>query len=951
MYRQLQGSSYLFAGNAPFIEELYEAYLDNPGQVPEPWRGYFDQLQPGGAVRDVSHARIREAFVRLARENHVAGARAVAVTNVSDVERKQVHVLQLINAHRFLGVRHANLDPLQRQEPAPVAELDPAHYGLGADDMDSVFNTGSFVGPAQAPLRDILAALRKTYCGPVGLEYMHIADVAQKRWIQARFEAIQSTPSFTADEKRHILGRLTAAETFEKYLHTRYVGQKRFSLEGGESVMVALDHLVRHAAALSVQELVIGMAHRGRLNVLVNLLGKPPILLFEEFEGKHDAAGERAGDVKYHQGYSRDVATPSGPIHLTLGFNPSHLEIVDPVIEGATRARQQRRGDRQGKLAIPVLLHGDAAFAGQGVVMETLNLSQTRGFGTGGTVHIIVNNQIGFTTSDPRDTRSTLYCTDVAKMVDAPVFHVNGDDPEAVALVTQAALDFRMTFGKDVVVDVICFRRLGHNEQDEPMVTQPLMYKKITAHPGTRRRYADRLVQDGVLTPHDPERMVNEYRVVLDGGGSLIKTMPTDYKRMYAVDWKPFRNTSWTQPARTGVPAATLEFLTGRLTTVPEGFKLHPTVEKIMAARRDMGQGRLPLDWGMAENLAYAALLNDGYGIRLSGQDSGRGTFFHRHAVLHDQKRERWDEGVYVPLQHIKDNQPHFLVVDSLLSEEAVLAFEYGYAAAEPNELVIWEAQFGDFANGAQVVIDQFIASSETKWGVQAGLVMMLPHGYEGQGPEHSSGRIERYLQMCAEYNMQVCVPSLPAQMFHLLRRQLIRPYRKPLIIFSPKSLLRHKESVSPLADLVDGSFRPVIGEIEEIDPKAVQRVVLCAGKLYFELARARRERGLRNIAIVRIEQLYPFPHDDFRQELRRYPNATEVMWAQEEPKNQGAWYWIQHYLRDHMTVQQALCHSSRASSAVPAGGYMDVFLDRQRALIDRALSLDPEGASPEEKE
>jgi len=930
-------NSYLFDGNAPFIESLYESYLQDPAAVPEKWRQYFDRLAAG--AHDVPHAPVRELFAHPARQHTPPLAPELYCSDVAALERKQVQVLQLINAHRFLGVRHADLDPLKRQEPAPVAELDPAHYGLTASDLDSVFGTGSFVGPAQAPLREILATLKQTYCGTIGLEYMHITDVAQKRWLQARFEACRSTPNYSAEEKRHILGRLTAAEMLEKYLHTRYVGQKRFSLEGSESLIPLLDGLVHHAARQSVQELVIGMAHRGRLNVLVNILGKPTAVLFEEFEGKHrHKNGDAAGDVKYHQGYSRDVATPSGPIHLTLGFNPSHLEIINPVIEGAVRARQQRRADREGKQVIPVLMHGDAAFAGQGVVMETLNLSQTRGFGTGGTLHIVINNQIGFTTSDPRDTRSTLYCTDVAKMVDAPVFHVNGDDPEAVLLVTHAALDFRMAFGKDVVIDLICFRRLGHNELDEPMVTQPLMYKKIAKHPGTRTLYAERLAREGVIAPSDAERMVAEYRTALEGGGSLVKTMPTDYKRSYAADWKPFRDVPWTQPADTGVAEGTIEFLAERLTAIPDNFKLHPTVEKIIAARRDMGQGKLPLDWGMAENLAYAALLHDGYGVRLSGQDTARGTFFHRHAVLHDQNRERWDEGVYVPLQNIKHGQPNFVVIDSILSEEAVLGFEYGYAAAEPNQLVVWEAQFGDFANGAQVVIDQFIAASESKWGVHVGLVMLLPHGYDGQGPEHSSARLERFLQLCAEYNLQVCVPTLPAQMFHLLRRQLIRPYRKPLVIMSPKSLLRHKQSVSALAELVSGAFRPVIGETETVDPNAVRRVVACSGKLYFDLAQTRRERKLGNIALLRIEQLYPFPHDDFKRELGRYPNATELLWAQEEPKNQGAWYWVQHYLRDRMPPGQVLLSSSRPSSAAPAGGYLDMHRIHQQAVVDQAL-------------
>jgi 2-oxoglutarate dehydrogenase E1 component len=941
MMRAQWETSYLFDGNAPFIESLYESYLQDPDAVPEKWRRYFEQL--AGGVRDVPHTPVRELLAHQAHQAHQHApplAPELYCSDVAAIERKQVQVLQLINAYRFLGVRHADLDPLKRQEPAPVPELDPAHYGFSADDLDSVFGTGSFVGPAQAPLREILAMLKQTYCGAIGLEYMHITDVAQKRWIQARFEGCRSTPGWSADEKRHILERLTAAETFEKYLHTRFVGQKRFSLEGGESTIMLLDGLVQHAARRGVQELVIGMAHRGRLNVLVNILGKPPAVLFEEFEGKHKN-GDSAGDVKYHQGYSRDVATASGPIHLTLGFNPSHLEIINPVIEGATRARQQRRGDKQGKLAMPVLLHGDAAFAGQGVVMETLNLSQTRGYGTGGTLHIVINNQIGFTTSDPRDTRSTLYCTDVAKMVDAPVFHVNGDDPEAVLLVTQAALDFRMTFGKDVVIDLVCYRRLGHNELDEPMVTQPLMYKKIAKQPSTRQLYAERLAADGVIAPADADKAAAEYRAALLDSGSLVKTMPTDYKRSYAVDWRPYVNRPWTHPADTGVPEDMLKYLAERLTAIPDNFKLHPTVEKIMAARREMGQGKLALDWGMAENLAYAALLNDGYGVRLSGQDTARGTFFHRHAVLHDQNRERWDEGVYVPLQNIKAGQPNFVVIDSILSEEAVLGFEYGYAAAEPNQLVVWEAQFGDFANGAQVVIDQFIAASESKWKVQVGLTMLLPHGYDGQGPEHSSARLERYLQLCAEHNLQVCVPTLPAQMFHLLRRQMIRPYRKPLVIMSPKSLLRHKLSVSPLAELASGAFRPVIGETDSIAANAVRRVVACSGKLYFDLAQARRERGLENIAIVRIEQLYPFPHDDFKHELGRYPNATELLWAQEEPKNQGAWYWIQHYLRDSMRAGQTLLSASRASSAAPAGGYLDTHRLQQQAVVDQALATD----------
>jgi 2-oxoglutarate dehydrogenase E1 component len=767
---------------------------------------------------------------------------------------------------------------------------------------------------------------------------MYISDVQQKRWIQQRFEPIRSQPAFGPDLKRHFLERLTAAETLEKYLHTRYVGQKRFSLEGGESLIPLLDHLLQKAGEKGVQETVIGMAHRGRLNVLVNTLGKMPKDLFSEFEGK-PVEQLPMGDVKYHQGFSSDVMTPGGPMHVSLAFNPSHLEIVNPVVEGSVRARQHRRKDRDGKEVLPVLMHGDAAFAGQGVVMETLNLSQTRGYGTGGTIHIIINNQIGFTTSDVRDVRSTLYCTDVAKMIEAPVLHVNGDDAEAVALVTEIALDYRMEFRKDIVIDLVCYRKLGHNEQDEPMVTQPLMYKLVNKHPGPRKLYADRLEALGVIQSGEAEEMVRSYRDALDTGHHTNKTILSNYKPPYQVNWAPFKNIPWTYKVSTGVPHETLKELGDKLTTVPPTFKLHPRVEKIIADRRSMMQGKMPIDWGMAENLAFASLLKDGYAVRLSGQDSGRGTFFHRHAVLHDQNRDRWDEGIYIPLQRISENQPDFAIIDSLLSEEAVLGFEYGYATAEPNELVVWEAQFGDFANGAQVVIDQFIASGEVKWGRICGVVMMLPHGYEGQGPEHSSARIERYLQLCADYNMQICIPSTPAQMFHLLRRQMVRPYRKPLIIITPKSLLRHKESVSSLEELAQGEYQVVIPERELTNPQRIRRVVFCSGKVYFDLLQARRERGTDDVAIVRLEQLYPFPHDHFRQEIERYRDAKEIVWCQEEPGNQGAWHRIQHYLLRHLLPHQKLSYALRPSSASPAGGYLALHNQRQKAVVDAALA------------
>jgi 2-oxoglutarate dehydrogenase E1 component len=937
LLKEYLGTSYLFGANAPFIEELYESYLADPAGVPAEWRRYFDQLQQLPGAPDVAHEPIRQSFAKLVKTPRTAHAHG-ATPSVARAEKKQVWVLQLANNYRRLGLRHANVDPLKRFEKPQVPELDPAYYGLEEADMETVFNTASMFGPEQMPLREILRALRETYCGSIGAEFWFMTDTAQRRWIQQRLESVRAQPSYSPDFKRFILERLTAAETLERYLHTRYVGQKRFSLEGGDTLIPLLDHLLQVAGEKGVQESVIGMAHRGRLNVLVNTMGKMPKDLFSEFEGKH-AEHWPAGDVKYHMGFSSDINTPGGPMHLSLAFNPSHLEIVNPVVEGSVRARQHRRKDREGKQVLPVLIHGDAAFAGQGVVMETLNLSQTRGYRTGGTVHIIVNNQIGFTTSDVRDTRSTLYCTDVVKMVEAPVFHVNADDPEAVCFVTELALDFRMTFHKDVVIDLVCFRRHGHNEQDEPMVTQPLMYKIVGQHPGTRKLYADKLAAQGVLRSEDADEMVKAYRSTLDQGYHTNKNILSNFHPPYAVDWERFRGGKWNDPAPTAVPLAELKVLGEKLTRLPPGFKLHPRVEKVIADRVQMTQGKLPLDWGMAENLAYAALVKQGFGVRLSGQDTGRGTFFHRHAVLHDQARERWDAGNHIPLQHIAENQPPFVVIDSVLSEEAVLGFEYGYSTAEPNDLVVWEAQFGDFANGAQVVIDQFIASGEVKWGRLCGLVLMLPHGYEGQGPEHSSARLERFLQLCADYNMQIVVPSTPAQMFHVLRRQMVRPFRKPLIIMSPKSMLRHKESVSSLEDLSERTFQPVIGETDDIDSKKVHRIVFCSGKVYYDLRAARRERAVKDVALVRLEQLYPFPHDDFKAQIEKYAQAQEVMWCQEEPGNQGAWHRIQHYLLRHILKHQRLTYALRSSSASPAVGYLSLHNEQQKAVIDAALS------------
>jgi len=942
MMKQFQLNSYLFGGNAPYVEELYENYLDNPASVPDKWRTYFDQMQLVPAAdgstesHDVAHAPIVESFALRAKTGGFAAK--VASSDLS-VARKQVHVQSIIAAYRFLGARWAKLDPLQRQERPAIPELEPGFYDLTEADMDTVFSaSNTYFGSEQMTLRDLIGALRQTYCGTIGAEFMYISDPAEKRWWQQRLESIRSVPSFSAPQKLHILERLTAAEGLERYLHTKYVGQKRFSLEGSESFIPAMDELIQRAGSRGVQEIVIGMAHRGRLNVLVNTMGKMPKDLFAEFEGKKSDELP-AGDVKYHNGFSSDISTPGGPVHLSLAFNPSHLEIVNPVVEGSVRARQDRRGDKEGDQVLPVLVHGDAAFAGQGVVMETLNLADTRGYGTGGTVHIIINNQIGFTTSDPRDKGSTLYCSDVVKMIEAPVLHVNSDDPEAVVLAVQLAMDYRQEFNKDVVLDIISFRRLGHNEQDTPALTQPLMYKRIGQHPGTRKLYAEKLVTQGTCAANVPDDLVKAFRQAMDEGRHTADPVLTNYKSKFAVDWSAFLNRKWTDHADTGVPLAELKRLAERITTVPANFKPHTLVEKVLADRRAMGEGKAPLDWGMGEHLAYASLVASGYPVRLTGQDSGRGTFTHRHAVLHDQNREKWDEGTYVPLQHVSEKQAPFVVIDSVLSEEAVLGFEYGYSSAEPNALVVWEAQFGDFVNGAQVVIDQFISSGEVKWGRQSGLTLMLPHGYEGQGPEHSSARIERFLQLAADNNMQVVQPTSAAQIFHLLRRQMIRLFRKPLVIFTPKSLLRNKDATSELAELAKGEFLTVIGEREAHDAKKIKRVIACSGKVYYDLLAQRRERKADEVAIIRVEQLYPFPHKALVTELKRYPNLADVVWCQDEPQNQGAWFYAQHHLLENMSDGQKLAYAGRPASASPAVGYHAKHVEQQKVLLDAAFA------------
>ncbi len=940
MMQQYRSNSYLFGGNAPYVEELYEAYLDNPGSVPDTWRTYFDNLQnvpagDGSESRDVAHAPVVESFAQRAKANAFALKASSADLAVA---RKQVHVQSLVAAYRNVGQRWADLDPLKRTERPKIPELEPAFYDLTESDMDITFSAANtnFGKSENMTLREILQALRETYCGTIGTEFMHISDQSQKRWWQQKLESIRSKPSFNTEQKRHILDRLTAAEGLERYLHTKYVGQKRFSLEGGESFIAAMDELIQVAGTKGVQEIVIGMAHRGRLNVLVNTLGKMPADLFAEFD--HTAPEDLpAGDVKYHQGFSSDISTPGGPVHLSLAFNPSHLEIVNPVVEGSVRARMDRRGDKVGDEVLPVLVHGDSAFGGQGVNQETLMLSETRGYTTGGTVHLIINNQIGFTTSDPRDLRSTLYCTDIVKMIEAPVLHVNADDPEAVVLATQLALEYRLTFRKDVVVDIICFRKLGHNEQDTPALTQPLMYKKIALHPGTRRLYADKLSAQG-LGDTLGDDMVKAYRAAMDEGRHTVDPVLSNFKSKYAVDWLPFIGRKWTDASDTAIPLTEWKRLSERLTTIPASVSPHPLVKKVYDDRAAMGRGDINVDWGMGEHMALASLVASGYPVRLSGEDCGRGTFTHRHAVIHDQKREKWDEGTYVPLEHVADNQAPFVVIDSILSEEAVLAFEYGYAGSEPNALVIWEAQFGDFVNGAQVVIDQFIASGEVKWGRANGITLMLPHGYEGQGPEHSSARLERFMQLSADNNMQIVQPTSASQIFHLLRRQMVRQFRKPLVIMTPKSLLRNKDATSPLSDFTKGGFQTVIPEQNaDIAADKVKRIIACSGKVYYDLVKKREEKKASDVVILRVEQLYPFPHKAFAAEVKRYPNVTEVVWCQDEPQNQGAWFFVQHYIHENMQEGQKLGYAGRPASASPAVGYAHLHQEQQKALLDQA--------------
>ena len=913
----MSDSSALSGANADFLDTLYEQYLKDPQSVTDDWQRYFAGLetQPLSAVQ----------------------SNGSLSAPISAHAEQQVKVLELISAFRYRGHRQADLDPLQLVERPPAPDLDYRNYGFSESDLDRVFNTGSLFGIAdEARLGDIVALLEETYARTIGTELTHITSTEQKRWVQEYLETYRGRPQYDASKKKDILRWTTAARKLEDYLHRKYVGQKRFSLEGSENFIPAIDEVIQRAGEHGVKEIVVGMAHRGRLNMLVNILGKHPKILFGEFEGKIDV-GTGAGDVKYHLGFSSDIETPGGGVHLVLAFNPSHLEIINPVVEGSVRARQERRGNNGGNEVLPITVHGDAAFAGQGVVTETLNLSETRGYGTGGTVHLVINNQIGFTTSDPLDSRSTLYCTDVAKLVQAPIFHVNGNDAEAVTFVSRLALEFRMRFRKDVVVDIVSFRRWGHNEADEPLATQPMMYKRVREQKGPRRFYAERLEAEGVLKSGEADAMCDAYFDALEANKVMSRPLAKS-NNPYIADWRPYIGKSWREPYESSISLEDVAHLGAKICQVPDGFELHRSVQRIIDARLEMASGERAMDWGFAENLAYAALLQDQHSVRISGQDSQRGTFFHRHAVVHNQK----ERGTHTPLQHLYDGQPWFRVINSLLSEEAVLGFEYGYSASAPENLVVWEAQFGDFANGAQVVIDQFLSSSESKWGRLSGLVMFLPHGYEGMGPEHSSARLERYLQLCAEENMQVVMPTTPAQIFHLLRRQMRRPYRKPLIVMTPKSLLRHRLAVSSREDLTVNGFQVLIDEIDELDPKRVSRLVLCSGKVYYDLLEKRREQEINDIAIIRIEQLYPFPREEIAAVLERYSNATEVCWTQEEPRNQGSWFFMlsRRHLAGMLRDEHKLIYAGRDYSASPAVGYMNLHLQEQRALVDSALRL-----------
>lgn len=926
--QSLIASSYLSGTNADYLEDIYEQFLKDPNSVDSEWQNYFQKLPHvnGLAGPDISHADIRKQFEQLAKQPQKS-----VVSGDALYERQQAAIHDLITAYQTYGHLAARVNPLHPDAPSLPTELRLETYPVLAQANQTSFQFGN----QRADLQTIVSTLKTIYCSSVGAEFMYIRNPKERQWITQQLEKMPSFSLFSA-EKKEVLQQLIAADGLEKYLASKYVGQKRFSLEGGDGFIPLVHALNKKAATLGVNEVVIGMAHRGRLSTLINIFGKPPSELFAEFEGRKDF-GLTSGDVKYHLGYSSDIETPNGSLHLSLAFNPSHLEIIAPVMMGSVRARQQRRAAGHEQEVLPLIVHGDASFSGQGVIMESLQMSQTRAYKIGGAVHVVINNQVGFTTSNPHDARSSFYCTDVAKMVEAPVFHVNGDDAEALIFIARLAAAYRAQFHKDVVIDLVCYRRLGHNEADEPSATQPMMYQFIRQHPVAREIYANRLIQEKICTQEEVEAMVTAYRDRLDIAAPVVKTLPHGLAHHYTSNWKTYFGHEWFTFAATKVSQKKLVALAKKLEVLPAEFEVQRQVANILATRVEMMAGKLPLDWGCAEILAYATLLDEGYPVRMSGQDCRRGTFAHRHAVLHDQKTS----ATYTPLEHLGDHAAPFHIYDSLLSEMGVVGFEYGYASTDPKTLVLWEAQYGDFANGAQMVIDQFISSAWQKWGTLAGLTLLLPHGYEGAGPEHTSARLERFLQLCAQENIQVCVPTTPAQIFHLLRRQMIRPYRTPLIVMTPKSLLRSKLAVSALKDLSEGEFQLVIPEVDPVTPADVTRVILCSGKVYYDLLVKRRENKIKNTAILRIEQLYPFPHDSLQAQLKLYKNAKDIIWCQEEPENQGAWYTTRHRLEACLAKGQRLHYTGRHAAASPAAGYMKLHEKQQMELVQQALAFD----------
>ena len=883
-----------------------------------------------------SHEDVVSRFISYGESNFES---TVAQTRPAQ-SAAQLGVLRLIYAFRFSGHLRAKLDPLQRPRHHSTPPFTLEEFGLNESDLDKTFDMGSYQGPNCTTLRELFDSLNKTYCSSLGVEYMHIPNLEERKWIQTKIETMSLESDNTPEYKKWLLQRITAAEVFEKFLHNKYVGQKRFSLEGSDTLIPLLNVLIEHSGEHAMKRICLGMAHRGRLNVLINIMGKRAENLFKEFAGDLGLSKKQTGDVKYHQGFSSDIQTSKKDVHLALMFNPSHLELVNPVIEGYARYHQDKNDESERQQILPVLIHGDAAFSGQGVVMETLNMSQSRGYRTQGTVHIIINNQIGFTTSKQDDARSTDYCTDVVKMINAPVFHVNAEDPEMVSFITKLALDYRMRYKKDVVIDLMCYRRHGHNEADEPAVTQPLMYEAIRNLPTTRVNYAASLMKQGIISQTEVDAMVKDYRKELKEGNRVAyNILEPKNKRAWELLWADYFDVTWHDPYESAISKKRIKDLNKKLQHIPDGFEIHPRVKKIMQDRQKMADGKINADWGFAETLAYASLTEKGVPIRLTGQDCGRGTFFHRNAVLHNQLVNEQ----YTPLKNISEKQGRVQIFDSILSEEAALGFEYGYATANPESLVIWEAQFGDFVNGAQAIIDQFISSGEAKWGRLSNLVMLLPHGLEGQGPEHSSGRLERFLQLCASHNMQVCVPSTAAQIFHLMRRQILRKFRAPLIIMTPKSLLRNPLASSPLFRFTDEKFKVVIEErYDNIKPNKVDRVVLCSGKVFYELLTRRQDDQLNNVAILRVEQLYPFPHEALALEIKKFTNAKDIIWCQEEPINQGAWYTSRHNFMRNLTKGQTLHVVARDLYAAPAEGSVRLHNINQSHIIEKALGIQP---------